>query len=485
MENIKQKAIRSGLARICGQAINFLVTVANVTVMARLLDPNDYGLVAMATSITGIYAIFASAGLSLVTIQRVTITEDEISTLFWMNMLTGVLFALLCLASAPILAKFFREPRLFWVTVVLAGGFIVSALGVQHSALLQRHLRYIALTIIETASGAMSVAIGIIMALAGFGYWSLVATNIAVPTIIAILVWITTGWVPGAPNLNVGIRSMLRYGGTMTLNSLVSYLTFKVDKILLGRFWGADVLGLYTRAYTLMSTPTETLNAAVGTVIFSALSRVQQDPNRLKNYFLKGYSLVNSLTLPTTVFCALFSHDIILVVLGPKWLDTEPIFRLLTPTILSFGITGPFIALLPAIGLQERSLKIALVMAPLLISAYLIGLPYGAKGVAFCYSAAMVLWLIPHILWSIRGTIFSFSDILLAMGRPLISAIAAALGAFVIQYYVEPHSPFFRLGLVSVSMFALYYFILLFVMGQNALYLDLLRSLRASSESSF
>ena len=485
MENLKHKAIQSGLAKLSGQAVNFLATVANVTIMARFLDPNDYGIVSMATSITGIYAIFASAGLSLVTIQRVTITDEQISMLFWINMLIGGLFALLCLATAPILVTFYHEPRLFWVTIALAAGFVTNALGIQHSALLQRHLRYVVLTVITTTSCVVSVAIGIIMAVAGFGYWALIATNISGPAIIAVLVWVATAWIPGPPRRTVGIGSMMRYGGTVTLNSLVSYLTFNLDKVLLGRFWGADVLGLYNRAYTLLNTPTQSFNEAIGTVIFSTLSRVQHDPVRLKSYFLKGYSLVNSLTLPTTVFCALFSRDIILVALGSKWLDAVPIFRSLSLTVLIFGIINPFQALLLAIGLQERSLKIALVMAPILIVAYLVGLPFGAEGVAFCISTAMTFWLFPHILWCIRGTIFSLSDILLAMGKPLLSAITAALGAFGAQHYIgELHSPFLRLGLVSIIMFLLYFFILLYVMGQKALYLDLLSGLRIGPKSS-
>ena len=354
-----------------------------------------------------------------------------------MNILIGGLLALLCLATAPILVRFYHEPRLFWITVTLAAGFAINALGVQHTALLQRQLRFVTLTVIETGARVTSMAIGIGMAVAGFGYWALIASSTAAPAIVAVLVWATTAWLPALPSRNVGIRSMLRFGGTVTLNGMVTYLSYNLDKILLGRFWGADALGLYGRAYWLINFPTETLNAATGMVTFSALSRLQDDSVRLKNYFLKGYSLVNSLTLPTTIFCALFSHDIILVVLGSKWLDAEPIFRLLTPTIFIFGIINPFGSLLLSIGLQERSLKIALVIAPIVISAYLVGLPFGPKGVAFSYSAAMALWLIPHILWCIRGTIFSLSDILLAIGRPLLSAIVAAAVAFGTQHYIR------------------------------------------------
>lgn len=478
MENLKHKTIRGGLARVCGQGISFLITFANVTIMARLLSPNDYGLVSMATSITGIYAIFASAGLSTVTIQRVTVSDEQMSVIFWINLLVGTFFAVLCLATAPIVAKFYNEPRLFWVTVILGVGFIINALGIQHSALLQRQLRFVTLTLIETASRGLSLLIGIVMALMGFGYWALIAANIAAPAVISALVWITAAWTPGRPIRGVGIWSMLRFGGTLTLNGLVSYLTYNLDMILLGRFWGPEVVGFYNRAYWLMRFPTETLNIAAGSVTFSALSRLQEDPDRLKSYFLKGYLLVNSLTLPTTIFCALFSHDIISVILGAKWLEAEPIFRLLTPTILIFEIINPLGWLLVSIGLLERSLKLALVMAPLVISAYLIGLPYGPQGVAFCYSAVMALWLFPHIMLCIRGTIFTLKDILFAMGRPFLSALIAGGGTFAaVNYFGELHSPFLRLAVAGTIMFILYYFLLLFVMGQKVLYLDLIRGL--------
>lgn len=486
MKNLKYMVVRSGLVRLCGQAVNFLLTLASAIVMARLLDPHDYGIVAMVTSITGIYAIFATAGLSEVTVQRANITDEQLSVLFWMNILVGSLFALLCLATAPVLVAFYREPRLLWVTIVLGAGFIINALGIQHYSLLQRQMRFVVLTTIEIVSRVASFAIGITVAIAGFEYWALVVMSIAWPAITAALFWVATGWIPGPPKRHPELGGMLRYGGVLTLNRLVSYLTYNVDKILLGRVWGAEVLGLYGRAFQLINIPTENLNSAIGGVTFSALSRLQDDSIRLKHYFVTGYSLVNSLTIPTTIFCFLFSHDIILVVLGPKWLDAEPIFRLLAPTILIFGIINPLGYLLFSIGLQARSLKMALVIAPIVISAILIGLPFGANGVAACFSMAMALWLIPHLLWSISGTFLSLSDVLFTILRPLLSAIGAAAAAFGAQHYFgDLHTPFFRLGLESIIMFLVYYFILLYVMGQMRLYLDLLRTLRTPPKSSF
>src|SRR5262249_19380885 len=153
--------------------------------------------------------------------------------------------------------------------------------------------------------------VGIGMALAGFGYWALVGAAIISPAVSTAGMWIVTGWIPGAPKWDAGVNSMLRFGGTITLNALIVYIAYNFDKVLLGRVWGADALGIYGRAYQLINLPTGNLNAAVGGIAFSALSRLQNDPPRIRSYFLKGYSLVISITVPITMFSAFFAEDII------------------------------------------------------------------------------------------------------------------------------------------------------------------------------
>jgi len=482
MDDLKSRVVRGGFAKLCGQAAIFALRIVSVAILARLLDPGDFGLVAMATVVTGIYGIFTSAGLSSATVRQATITHEQISTLFWINIGVGILLAAMCAASAPVLVAFYHEPRLFWVTVAIGAGFVLNAAGVQHSALLQRQLRYVTLTVVELLCQVGGIVGAICMALAGFGYWALVAATIISPAISTVCVWLATGWIPGAPRWGSATLPMLRFGGTITLNGLVVYIAYNLEKVLLGRFWGADALGIYGRAYQLVSIPTDNLNAAVGGVAFSALSRLQHDSVRLRNYFLKGYSLVVSLTIPTTIFCALFSQDIVLILLGPKWLEAAVIFRLLAPTILIFGMINPLAWLLLSVGLQGRSLAIALVIAPLVISAYFIGLPYGPEGVATAYSAAMTLWVIPHLAWCLHGTAISLSSLLLAVSRPLLSGIVAAVVAFVVQVkFEEWGSPLVRLLLEGSVMLSTYCLMLLLVMGQRAFYLDLLGALRKPS----
>jgi O-antigen/teichoic acid export membrane protein len=484
VEDLKGRTVRGGFAKLCGQAASLVLRITGIMVLARLLDPQDFGLVAMVTAVTGVYQLFTTAGLSSATVQKDTITEEQISTLFWINLLVGTILALLCLGTAPVLVGFYHEPRLFWPTVATGAGFIVSAAAVQHSALLQRQLRYTALTVIEIVCLLMSFAAGIGMALGGLGYWAIVGMALASSAVFTISVWVTAGWIPRMPRRAAGVRSMLSFGGTMALNGLVVYVAYNLDKALLGRFWGPDALGIYERAYRLINIPTTELNSAIGLVAFSALSRLQNDPVRLRSYFLKGYSLVMSMTLPSTIFCAVFADDIILVVLGPNWRDAAIIFRLLTPTILIFGIINPIAWLLYSIGLQVRSLKIALVIAPLVISAYILGLPHGPSGVAFAFSAAMTLWVLPHIAWCLHGTMISPWDLFLAAGRPFLAGIVAAGLAFAAQFFFSQlEMPLLRLVLGGGIMLGAYSWMLLFVMGQKKFYFDLFKELKSFSNA--
>src|SRR5262249_6451 len=208
-------------------------------------------------------------------------------------------------------------------------------------------------------------------------------------------------------------RSMMRFGSAVTLNSLIWYVAINLDKVLLGRYWGVDALGLYGRAYQLINIPTDNINTAAGEVAFAALSRVQNDPVRLRNYFLKGYMLVLAITLPISIACALFAGDLISVVLGSKWHDTAPIFRLLAPAVLGFAIGNPLGWLLYSTGRVGRSTLMSLASSPIMIAAYAIGLRYGPKGVAAGYSVGMMVWILPAIAWAVRGTAISFKDIIL------------------------------------------------------------------------
>lgn len=476
MTDLKGKAIRGGFAKMWAQGATFILRLGSMMVLARLLGPKEFGLVAMVTVVTGIFDLFRDAGLSTATIQRATIREEQVSTLFWINVGVGALLAAVTVASAPVLAAFYHEPRLLWITMALASGFIINAMGVQHGALLQRRLRFTAVAVVDILRTAASVAVGVGMALLGFGYWSLVGMSLVSPVIATVSAWVLVPWVPGRPRRGIGARSMLKFGGTVTLDGLVTYIGYNAEKVLLGRFFGSDALGIYGRAYQLVNIPTQNLSSSVSGVAFSALSRVQNDAVRFRSYFLKGYSLILVMTLPVTMACVLFADDLVFVVLGPKWKATVPLLRLLAPTIVAFSLINPFGWLLTAIGRVMRSLKIGLFIMPLVIVAYIVGLPYGPRGVALGYSAMMVLLIVPVIAWSKIDTPITTRDIWHVVRPPFLSGLAASAAGLGMQWLISQDlTPLLRLVLESSTMMVTYLGMLFFVMGQKGFYLDLLR----------
>jgi O-antigen/teichoic acid export membrane protein len=478
MNDLKEKTIRGGSVRLFLQVFSLLLRVGSLSLLARLLNPTDFGLVGMVTTFTGVLNLFRDFGLSAATIQRATVTEEETSALFWINILVGAVLTGVTLALAPAIGLFYGQPSLVSVAAVVAPGFLFNAAGVQHSALLQRQMRFMTLSIIDLISLVASTALAVAMAKAGFGYWALVAMTVSLPLIGTVALWLATRWVPGKPRRGVDLRSMMRFGGTITLNGLVVYIASNIEKVLLGRFWGAEAIGFYGRAYQLIRIPTDSLNSAVGQVAFSALSRLQHEPDRLRSYFLKGYSLVLALTIPITVACALFADDIVTLLLGPKWSSAAVLLRLLSPTILVFAIANPLGWLLDALGLVARGLKIALVFGPLMIVGNLVGLPYGPQGVALAYSATMVIWVVPIIAWAVHGTGISFGDIVTVVKRPILSGLVAAGVVLAIRFsFGEWLTMLPRLVLEGATLLIVYSAMLLFVMGQKSFYVDLLRQM--------
>jgi O-antigen/teichoic acid export membrane protein len=478
LHDLKGKTARGALISTFGQVANFVLRLGSMVVLARILVPADFGLVGMVTAFTGFLGLFRDAGLSMATVQRVSISREQTSMLFWVNLVIGGVLAALCAAVAPILTRFYHEPRLFWVTVVIGTSFVFNGAAAQHRATLQRDMRFAILAIIEVVSIFVSVALGIGMAMAGQGYWALVGMVVFPNAVGLVGVWAAGGWIPVGPRRGTDVISMLKYGGTVTLHNLVGYVASNADKVLLGRFWGAEVLGIYGRAYQLINLPTDNLNYTVGLVAFPALSRLQNDPQRLRNYFLKGYSLFLALVMPITMACALFAEDIVRVFLGPKWGATAPLFRLMAPTIFTFALVNPLSWLMLATGRAGRSLKIALVVAPCMILGYAAGLSYGPAGVAAGFSVATTLCAVPVIFWATHGTPVTGLDALKVVVRPLLSILIGAGATMVTWNFIHSLEPvILRLIVANAVLFGVYTSVLWFGMGQKEVYIGLLREL--------
>jgi PST family polysaccharide transporter len=477
-DQLKGKSVRGGMLTLTNQGVGFVLQTGSTMILARLLSPKDFGLQGMVVAMTGVLGLFRDIGLGAATVQRAEITHKQLSTLFWINIAVGAGLTVLGVVLAPILVIFYKEPRLFWITIVSASTFLLSGFSTQHGALLVRDMRYATISKIGISSAVVSSAVGITMAARGYGYWSLVVMALCGPCILSFGSWFAVPWRPGKPSRGCGVRSMLRFGGTVTLNQLVVYVGYNAEKILLGRFWGAAALGLYGRAYQLLNLPLQQLHNSMYSVAFPALSRIQNDTERLCRSFLKGYSVLLSLSVPVTLTSALFSDEIIKILLGPKWAEAGPILWLLTPTILVFAMINPFGWFLVATGRTGRSLKMAFLICPSVILGIALGMRHGPKGVAMGYSSAMCILLVPVVAWAIHGTGITARDYWQAARRPLLAGLfAVGCGLAFKTAFGSILSPIPRLILGLAIVFSIYAGVLLVVMKQAGLYRDLMNQM--------
>jgi O-antigen/teichoic acid export membrane protein len=474
-DELKRKSVQGGVVTILAQGTKFVLQMLTIMLLARLLSAEDFGLQGMATILIGFLGLFGDGGLGAATVQRLQVTEEQISTLFWINLAMGAALAALTAVLAPALVAFYGEPRLYWITVVLGVAFVFSGVAAQHRAMIMRDMRFVTLAKIDVLCLAISSAVAVVMALLGCGYWALVAMWVVNSIVGAAGVWWADPWVPGFPRRKCGVLSMLHFGWMSTCNNFIVFLAWNADNMLVGRFWGADALGLYGRACQLATMPVHQLNGAITGVAFSALSRIQGDADRLARSFLRGFSLLVSLTIPLTIICALFAEEIVSILLGAKWMEAAPIFRLLAPTGLVFALVNPLSWLVMSMGRVERAFMMTAATTPVVIVGIVLGLSHGPQGVALGYSSAMVLLVIPITAWSKRGTNITWVNLWSAIRQPLFAGLfASAIGLTVkitLGGVLAP-IPFLLVG-VSLVL-GVYGWILLIVMGQKNLYVSLL-----------
>jgi len=434
--DLKGRSVRGGAVTMVAQAVKFSLQMCSTVVLARLLTPQDYGLIAMVTIVTGFVMMFKDMGLSMATVQRAEINHAQISTLFWINVILSLGVMLVTAALAPAIAWFYHEPRLTWITLALASAFIFGGLTVQHQALLRRQMRFGALAVVEIVSMLAGIVTAIIAALYEAGYWSLVLMQLATAITSAIGVWVACGWRPSLPPVRrSGVRPMLAFGGHLTGFSFVNYFARNADNLLIGKFWGPGPLGLYAKAYNLLMLPLRQINAPLSAVAIPALSRLQNEPEQYRNYYLKAISIIALVTMPFVMFLIVMSKDVIQLILGPQWVEAAPIFTFLGVAALLQPIANTSGWLFISQGRANHMLQWGLIGGILAIVSIVIGLPWGALGVAACYAITGFCIRTPLLFWFVgrKGPV-RHADIYKTLGLPFLSSLCV-LTALLLFYY--------------------------------------------------
>lgn len=445
------RTARGGVVTIVSHGLKFALSILATAVLARLLTPQDYGLVGMVVVFTGFVAMFKDMGLSLATVQRAEINYDQVSTLFWVNVTISIVITLLMMLLAPLIGWFYGEPRLTMITIVTSIGFFFGGLAVQHEALLKRQMRFYALSVIAFLSMMMGYVVGIILAWRGASYWALVFSQLALLATNAMGVWVTCRWRPGRPKRNTGVRSMLSFGGNVTGYALINYVSKNCDNLLIGRAFGPQPLGFYTKAAQLMALPTDQINEPIASVAIPALSRLADSPERYRQAYLRIIEKVLMVTLPAVVLMLATADWLVLIILGPQWGASAGIFvfmgvaGLFQPVLLTGGW------LLVSQGRVRDMLRWSLINAPISILTIVAGLPWGVIGVAASFSLGRLLIANPLLFWFIgRSGPVRMRDFYRLLAPFISASICSLLACIIFRRFVEVTNPL--LGFVACGI---------------------------------
>lgn len=464
-QDLKGRSIRAGAATMLGQAIKFMIRLCSIAVLSRLLTPKDFGLVAMVAVFTEFILMFKDMGLSTATIQREDVSHAQISTLFWINAAIGLMLAVITAASAKAISLFYKEPRLTAVTAVLAIGLLFGGLTIQHEALLKRKMRFSLLAVIEVITLTIGVSAGIISAVLKAGYWSLVLMQLSTSASYAVGVWIVSGWRPGRPRLRSGIRSMLNFGWNIVGYRMVSYVSRYTDHILLGRFGGTFVLGLYSRAYSLLMLPLSQITWPLTSVAIPALSRIQNEPRRYLSYYMKMIQLMSFISMPITILMAICSKSVINVVLGSQWTGASLIFQILAITAFIQPLSSTAGIVLLSLGRGDRLLRYGIINSVFLVISFAIGVHWGAVGIAVGYAVSSYLLLFPLLWYCFRDTPVSVKASIATIYRPVIVSVITALAVMYISSYLYNMSDIVIVVISFIIAVPLYLFIWFLIPG--------------------
>ncbi|MBD3236127.1 MAG: oligosaccharide flippase family protein [Candidatus Eisenbacteria bacterium] len=424
--DLRRAALRGGTITLVAQGIRVALIMGATMVLARLLRPSDFGLVAMVAVVIGLVSMFKDMGLSMATVQREQISRAQVSTLFWFNAAVGVGLTLLLAALSPLIAWIYGEPRLAGISMTLGLAFLFGGLTVQHQALLRRRMQFGRLAAAEVGGMLFSVIVAIVAALLGAGYWALVVRQVALALGIAAGVWLMCGGRPGPPRRRAGVRSLLGFGGHLTASNLANYLSRNLDKALIGWRWGAEPLGFYSKAYQLLLLPIHQVNAPVTSVAIPTLSRLQSDPSRYRAYYRRGILLLVAVGMPVVALLCAEAQRAVQVLLGSQWSEAVPLFRVLAPAAFvgTFNVATGWVYI--STGRTDRQMRWVLFSTALTLIAFAIGLRWGAMGVAVACSASFVLLRYPGIVYCFRAAPVTQADLFGALWRPAVASLSAA-----------------------------------------------------------
>jgi O-antigen/teichoic acid export membrane protein len=475
-----REAARGGLTTLTGQGIRVVVQMASVVVLARLLSPDDYGIMAMVAVVVGVAEVFRDFGLSAAAIQARELSRQQRNNLFWVNTAIGLTLTLIMIAAAPLIAAAFHQPDLVELTRVFGWLFFINGIATQYRADLNRNLKFSRLVFADILSPVIALAVAVVLAVGGAGYWALAVQQLLAALIMLVTVMIFAGWLPRRPRRGVPMRDFFRFGGRLVGSQLIGYAANNIDSLVIGlRFTPAD-LGHYSRAFQLLMVPLNQVRAPATQVALPVLSRVQDDTARFQTFLVRGQLALGYTVLPVLGFIVGAAVPVTAVFLGPQWGEVAPLLALIAIAggfqMLSFVGYWAYLAK----GLTGDLLTYSWISAGIKMVCILIASHWGVVGVAVGYAVAPALswpvslwWLARHApinvapLYFGAGRVIAMTSILAfavwtstqivpgASWVQLVGGMATAAAAFAVTALVVPALRRDVLGLISIGRLAI------------------------------
>lgn len=424
--DLRAKSVRAAAFTWTAGLGDFALRFGSTAILARLVLPEHFGLVMMVTAVTAIADQFRDLGLSTVTVQRKEITHEEVSNLFWINVTAGLVIAIVICGAAPLIAAYYKEPRVIVPLCLLATNFVWGGLMVQHQALLTRQLNLGYTSAIRLLSSLISTILAVALAWKGYGYWALVWREFARSALLTLGMWAALPWIPGPPSRKTNVWGLVTFGADLSVANIVGSIGGSFDRFLLGRFFGATPTAMYRQAYQLLVLPTEQLLSPVYQVAQPGLSLLQNEATQFRRFYRKVLTVACIATMPISLFVAVYSAEVTRVVLGRKWLASAPLLMVLSLSAFIKQPVGSTAFVLIAQGRSRMYLWLTLLQHVVAVSFMCVGVNWGAMGIAYAEVASTYLLVAPRVYFTFKDSPLTVGTFLATIARPL--AASAAMG---------------------------------------------------------
>ena len=387
-----RSSVASGVAwqTLVAMVVQALEDTVSSLVLVRLLEPSEYGMAAMVLTSAALINCLQDFGFSAALIQRPTITEADRSTVFWTSVAGGLVLNVAFIGLSGVIAVFYDEPRLQTLAIAVSFTFLIGSLGVTQSSLLHRAMKFREVSIRLIIATVAACATAVAVAAAGGGVWALIAYELALSSVVTVLLWQLSPWRPRFVYSWTSVRNLSGFGLRVTATSFLQYLQNYADYILIGRFLGTRPLGLYTVSFNVILIPLGRVVTPVANTLFPAVSRIQSEPARVAHAWIRALRCVLAIITPAIVGLFVVTPDFVETILGHQWADATPIIRILSFVTIVSGLAAMAESIMLGLGRAGLVLRLGLANTTLAIGAFVVGVQWGVIGVAACFAAVMI-----------------------------------------------------------------------------------------------